>query len=264
MPTLRRRFPQVAREELREMQRRYRRVLRRKGRATLHVLRWMEPGAVWAMDHAEAPAPIDDRYGSLLAVRDLASQQQLAALPVEAQDAVTTEAVLESLVREHRAPLVLKADNGSAFLSGTLQSWAKRHRVRLLYSPPGVPSYNGSIEAGIGGLKTRIHHQAARAGRPGRWTADDVAAAMAQGNQERRPWGARGPTPAQVWRARQPIPETARTAFERMYRRHFALECGRRNETWSKERPHYEKAEIDRAALTASLLEGGYLTIRRR
>ncbi len=47
-----------------------------------HVLHWHHPGAVWAMDHAEPPGAIDGRSPHLPAVRDLASDCQLAWLPV--------------------------------------------------------------------------------------------------------------------------------------------------------------------------------------
>ena len=39
----------------------------------LRVLHWHQPGAVWAMDHADPPRPIDGRWPHILAVRDLAS-----------------------------------------------------------------------------------------------------------------------------------------------------------------------------------------------
>jgi hypothetical protein len=82
-----------------------------------------------------------------------------------------------------------------------------------LYSPPGRPQYNGAIEAGIGALKVRTFHQALRQGRPGEWALADAEAARQQANALGRPWGARGPTPAQRWAARQAVTPAERAAF---------------------------------------------------
>jgi hypothetical protein len=64
-----------------------------------------------------------------------------------------------------------------------------------LLSPPGTPEYNGTCEAGIGSLKTRTHHEAARNDRPGEWTCDDVEGARMMDNETGRPWGVNGLTP---------------------------------------------------------------------
>jgi hypothetical protein len=66
-------------------------------------------------------------------------------------------------------------------------------QVIPLYSPPGRPQSNGSIEAGIGALKVRTHYQAVRQGRPGEWTLEDAEAARQEANTLGRPWGAHGP-----------------------------------------------------------------------
>jgi hypothetical protein len=66
----------------------------------------------------------------------------------------------------HGAPLVLKADNGSAFIAEATRDFLSLVGVNLLFSPPHTPRYNGSIEAGIGSLKTRTERHACRASRP--------------------------------------------------------------------------------------------------
>ena len=82
-----------------------------------------------------------------------------------------------------------------------------------LLSPPRTPWYNGAIEAGIGSLRTRVHHEAARHGRPALWTCDDLEAARRQANRTARPWGHHSPTPHDVWTQRQPITIAERQAF---------------------------------------------------
>jgi hypothetical protein len=71
--TLKARFPAVPRRQLAGFKLRYRRVVNRWRRRHLARLEWTRPGAVWAMDHAQPPLPIDGKYPSILSVRDLAS-----------------------------------------------------------------------------------------------------------------------------------------------------------------------------------------------
>ena len=76
LPALREAFCGMARAELGEILKRYRRVWRKRHRQPIHVLCWSAAGTVWAIDFAEPVAPIDGVFGSLLAVRDLASGQR--------------------------------------------------------------------------------------------------------------------------------------------------------------------------------------------
>jgi transposase InsO family protein len=167
VPTLQALCPDMARREVEDLLRRYRRVWRLRQRRLMRILDWTRPGAVWAIDFAEPPQPIEGCFPRLLAVRDLASGYQLLWLPVPDETAQTAAAALEGLFREHGAPLVLKSDNGSAFVAAEVEAVLSRWGVWQLFSPPRLPRYNGSCEAGIGSMKTRSHHQASRGGRPG-------------------------------------------------------------------------------------------------
>src|ERR1700694_2821362 len=70
--------------------------------------------------------------------------------------------------------------------------------VQPLFSPAYTPSYNGSLEAGIGSLKARTEVYASRQDHPGQWTWDDVAAAQEEANATARPQGECGPTPERL------------------------------------------------------------------
>src|SRR5205823_259248 len=96
-------------------------------------------GTVWAIDFAEPPLPVDGCFGYMLAVRDLASGAQLLWLPVADATAGTALAGLESLFREHGAPLVLKSDNGSAFIAKDLAALLECRQVWHLRSPREWP-----------------------------------------------------------------------------------------------------------------------------
>jgi transposase InsO family protein len=91
----------------------------------------------------------------------------LTWLSVLDESAETTINALHGLFQEHGAPLVLKSDNGAGFISTAMIRFLKGWRVRSLFSPPYTPEYNGTIEAGNGGLKTRTREEAALPGRAG-------------------------------------------------------------------------------------------------
>jgi hypothetical protein len=97
-------------------------------------------------------------------------------------------------------------------------------------------------------MKTRTHHQAAEAGRPGEWTCDDAEAARLQANETARPWGARGPTPAERWQGRQALRPAERAAFAATVRR---LEREARTEQGLG---HIAQAAVMRAALRRALV----------
>jgi transposase InsO family protein len=258
VPTLQALCPGLARRETADLLRRYRRVWRRRHRLLSRVLRWTQPGTVWAIDFAEPPLPIDG-YGRLLAVRDLASGYQLLWLPVP--DESTTQAVLalQGLFRAHGAPLVLKSDNGSAFIGGELAALLECWQVGHLYSPPRMPRYNGSCEAGIGSMKTRTHHQAASNGRPGQWTCDDAEAARLEPNQTARPWGVSGATPEQAWLGRRPVLPTMRAAFAAVVHRRQMEARLEQGFPPDGPLPPPLQAAVNRTALRRGLAEYGLL-----
>jgi transposase InsO family protein len=213
LPTLRSAFPAMPRGELIDLQTTYREQYRATYRRSVEELEWTTPGRVWAMDHTQPPSPIDGCFPRVLAVRDLASGMQLAWLPVPDETADTTAAVLRLLFAWHGAPLVLKSDNGSPFISHRFYELLDEWQVVPLFSPPKMPKYNGACEAGIGAMQVRTYSLAARMGRIVHWTSDELEAARLQANKFHRPWGHRGPTRSEVWDARLPIMANERAAF---------------------------------------------------
>src|SRR5262249_3061484 len=147
VPTLRDCFPRMARAELEDLLKRYRRLWRKRHQQALHVLHWQVPGTLWAMDYTEAPAPLDGLYRYVLAIRDPPSGQQLLAHPVAIATADEALLALQSLLALHGPPLVLKTDNGSPFCAGPTLDFLHQTRVIPLFSPPRTPRYNGAIEA---------------------------------------------------------------------------------------------------------------------
>jgi hypothetical protein len=190
-------------------------------------------------------------------VLDLASHQQLLWLPVLDLTAATTIEALGMLFVRHGAPLVLKADNGSAFIAEATRDFLSPVGVNLLFSPPHTPRYNGSIEAGIGSLKTRTERHATRAGRPGYWTCDDVAAAESEANANARPQGETGPTPNELWDRRRRITALERGLFQSAVQRQRD-QLGPKEDLSSK-----EERRMQREAIRRALAEHGILLYSR-
>ena len=264
VPSLRTHFDGLARAELDDLLKTYRRCWRADHPRLVHVLDWRRPGTVWAMDFAEAPVAIDDRYRYLLAVRDLASGQQLLWQPVDAPTAEVVLAELSGLFALHGAPWVLKTDNGSAFIADALRWYLHRCAVDQLFSPPRTPAYNGSIEASIGSLKNRTERLSELVGHPGRWTGATVAAACLEANTTARPRRLRGLTPDQVWQARRPLTTAERLAFRatvEQFRAQAEFERGLPPpEHWTRQ----QRAAVDRVALRRALVAHDLLGFRRR
>jgi transposase InsO family protein len=264
LPTLKECFPDMLRAEQADLLRRYRRVWRERHRIPLRVLHWSEPGRVWAIDFAEAPVPIDDRFPYLLAVRDLASGMSLLWQPIERATAANAAALLATLFALHGAPLVLKSDNGSPFGEASVQELLRMSNVAHLFSPPHWPRYNGAVEAGIGSLKARTDACAARHGRPGLWTWDDAAAAMLEANLFARPRGERGPSPEAFWKLRSPITATERDRFTASVSRQMDLRNPAAGSCEAGESELQSMRRLAREAIRLALEECGYLTYTRR
>jgi transposase InsO family protein len=264
LTTLRAACPTLARGELQDLQRRYRRLWRRDHRRLLHVLHWHRPGAVWAMDHTDPPQPIEGRWPHILAVRDLASRMQLGWIPVSSENASQTCHALELLFRKHGPPLVLKSDNGSGFISEHTQQLLKSWGVWPLFSPPRTPAYNGSCEAGNGAMKKRTHHQAILHDRPQQWAVADLEAARQIANCLHRPWGHRGPTAAEAWRKRTPLGAHDRAAFHHAVQHHQAQ--ARNQLGYHQQQPlaRTNQAQVDRLAIRRACVECGLLTFTQR
>ena len=257
-------FPDVAPAALEDLRQEWRLARRQGEHWLIHALLWQEPGWVWAVDFAEPPHPIDSDLPYLLLVRDLASGHQLAALPCEDATARTVQVALESLIAQHGTPLVIKWDNDPAFREAELEAMLRWHGILLLYSPPALPEYNGACEAGVGSIKTRTHHEAARHDRPYCWTSDDVEAARRQANEVARPWGWRGPTRREKFASRRDVPDALRQAFHSSYEANELQERDARGIAEGAELDHFEQASIDRVAIERALTEHDILEYRRR
>lgn len=175
-----------------------------------------------------------------------------------------TLAHLTDLFTEHGAPLVLKCDNGSAFLSDALKVFLTRWLVAGLYSPPRRPQYNGACERNNGSLKSQTHHAALLSSHADWWSSQDTATARATLNTTIRPWGPAGPTPDERWHSRELLSGAKRTSFRTLLatnQREVRLEM---NHPLDVVLDHYPQAAVDRIATQRALVSQGLLKITRR
>jgi len=212
------------------------------------------------MDFSQATYRVEGKDRYLLAVRDLASGQQLLWWPTPAINTAETLAALAFLFAAHGAPLVLKTDNGSPFCAEQTLAFLHQADVIPLFSPPRMPRYNGAVEAGIGSLKTRTDQHATHHGRAGHWTLDDLSAAQAQANTESRPQGPTGPSPETMWTTRRPLTAEERSLFR------AAVDRQRQATQVQEGLPDnaaHQRTQ-DRPAIRRALEELGYLLYSRR
>ena len=249
LPAFRALFPDVPRCQLADRLERFRLAWRRKFVRHGMQLTWTRPGTVWAMDFSKARHLIDGQFCWIFAVRDLASHRQLIWQPVSTQTAEEILPILRDLAERYGAPLVLKSDNGAAFIASLTQLALTNLAVVQLFSPPACPQYNGELERSNGTLKDSTHAQALLEGHPSSWTSHNLDQARCLANNCSRPWGPTGPTPEEAWNARTPISADERAWFLALLEQH---RVPARHEVGCEgiaELNHYAKSEIDRLGL---------------
>jgi len=124
---------------------------RRAQQPQLRRIRWLQAAVVWAMD----PAQHRDRLWNL--VSDLGSRFRFELLVATALPAVRIAEHLELLFERYGAPLVLKRDNGSNLVNGTVDQLLDEYGVIPLTSPTYYPQYNGAIERAQYEIKVSVH-----------------------------------------------------------------------------------------------------------
>ena len=262
VPTLKLQFPAVPRSELGACCRAFHRELYLAAQDEACRLTWRVAGTVWATDFTQPPQPIDGVFPYVLLVRDLAASRQLLAMPAKAPDAASAIAALQELFCQHGAPLVLKSDNGSSFIAQSYLDLLMQFAVTPLFSPPRLPPYNGSVEAGNGSLKTYARREALRHGRM-TWTSDDLEVACEVPNHSARPWGATGPSPDDRWNARIPITRSRRQRFQatrEKLKRQVMTEFGLRPQDLKR---RDVRATVERTATRRALETLGFLCVSR-
>lgn len=256
-------FPDQPREALRALYREKKAEIRKRANAYKCVLLWKRPGRVWAMDFTTPESDIDGVFPRIFVVKDLASQAILLAIPCMGETADVALAALTHLFLLYGPPIVLKSDNGSAFIADVMARFLRRNKVVHLLSRPGDPPYNGGIERGIGSIKRAAEHVSWRNGHA-HISLSDVLEAQSLLMDCARPFGPYGPSPREAFEARTPIELPEREAFRSELRRSNAAVRAERKRSRRAFRRRNDPAAIHRASVSRALVACGLLEIRRR
>lgn len=133
---------------------------------------------MWAIDGTWFDRPVAGLTRRALVVAELHSRKTLALQAVPGERAAAAIKVLEDLIQRHGAPLVLKLDNGSAFIARSFGSFCRRHGITLLHSPVRRPSFNGTCEVSGRWAKPRAAAAAAARGSAGQLSQADLDCAV--------------------------------------------------------------------------------------
>jgi putative transposase len=146
LPALRRAIPGLPKNSAAAFLKRLKRVRRRRRRRRSCRVRWLASNTVWAIDGTLFDQPVGANGRRALVVVEMHSRNTLCVDSVPGERASAVIACLRRLIEKHGAPLVLKADNGSAFIAGCLAIFCRRHGITLMHSPVRRPSWNGTCE----------------------------------------------------------------------------------------------------------------------
>jgi transposase InsO family protein len=171
--------------------------------------------------------------------------------------------VVTALFLEHGPPLVLKSDNGAAFVSAAFRELHAAWQVTPLFSPPRTPRYNGACEAGIGAAKRRTAEVAARQGRYGVWNTDDLEQARCMANEHHYPHGREQGTPAARFAARPSLDPALRAAFAQTVDR-IQQQLEQEHTLAGHDMTTVLRALLTRRAIRCALVEHGLLLTHRR
>lgn len=123
----------------------------RRNQPMKHI-HWLWAGLAWSCDATE----YGDAGSLIVPVQDLASRYRFRPLVSDRLEGRQIAAHLESLFRQHGAPLFLKRDNGSPFNCQPVDEVMARFGVLPLNNPPHFPRYNGGMEKGIRDFKAAL------------------------------------------------------------------------------------------------------------
>ena len=212
------------------------------------------------MDHSEATQLIDGQYEQIFAVRDLASHRQLVWCGVQSAGAEEACDILEELFARHGPPLVMKSDNGPAFIAEVMQELLQRRRVTPLLSPKRRPQYNGALERANSTHKVYTHQQAVAENHPRYWTTANLDAARRLANSITRPYGHQGLSPDEAWQQREPITNKQRDEFARELESQRDVACTELGFADRKDLTSIQQDRLERLAISQTLQALGYLT----
>lgn len=256
--TLRRHHPDYPVAALRREKKRFASYWKHFHPREVSKLRWTRPGSVWAMDFGVPPVPLEGGYTAFLSVRDLPSRMELTNVAVYSENTRSVEEVILFLISLYGAPLVIKSDNGPAFISKAFRRLLSEMGVLLLLSPVRKPSYNGTAENAVNEVKTYAPHHAILQGRINTWTTEDLAWARERANIT---VGSDGLTRNERFDKGEPITAQEREAFRLAFRVEKSKIRRTMERKLKRKLNRKEHNTADRRALKAALIASVFLFV---
>ena len=110
------------------------------------------PNACWSMDFVVDSLFNGHRFRALTIV-DNYSRECLAIEAGQSLTGAEVAAIVDRLIMERGVPDRIQCDNGSEFISRTLDKWAYENGVTMDFSRPGKPMDNAMIESFNGSFR---------------------------------------------------------------------------------------------------------------
>jgi putative transposase len=130
----------------------------RSGQVRKERLTATRPNERWSMDFM-AEQLFDGRRLRILTLVDNFSRESLAIQVGRRFTGDHVVAILEDVIRERVTPVAIQMDNGTEFISKSLNLWAWSHGVQLNFSRPGKPTDNPFIESFNGKFREECLNQ---------------------------------------------------------------------------------------------------------
>jgi len=105
----------------------------------------LAPNEMWSMDFM-ADQLADGRSFRTLNVLDDFNREGLEIEVDVSLPALRVARTLDRIIEWRGKPRCIRVDNGPEYVSGTLQSWAKKRGIELSYIQPGKPQQNAYVE----------------------------------------------------------------------------------------------------------------------
>ena len=113
------------------------------------------PNETWSIDFVSDVLECGRKFRVLNVIddRDRVSIGQEAAMSMPAKRVIR---LLEAMIWDEGKPKNIRCDNGPEIISHDFQNWCKANEINILYTQPGYPTQNSSIERFNGSYRRAV------------------------------------------------------------------------------------------------------------
>lgn len=128
---------------------------RGSGMSSAWELRSIGPGDIWSLDFVHTRTS----SGAAIRILNVVDEFTRVALGSRVAPAIGTRDVighLGQLLETHKAPRILRSDNGREFTSELLGEWLKARGISQAFIEPGTPQQNAFVERFNGTMRDEV------------------------------------------------------------------------------------------------------------